>query len=119
MGASCPGRHLTSLRPWYHADLLRNHGLHCRGVTRGARGHNYSGAESLWGRRKSQHYHKCILQYSTKISGLNMEAPKLLLEPGAIYPRYAPAALAAYLKLVFGFASCLNRASVIGFPLHS
>ena len=48
-----------------------------------------------------------------------MEAPKLLLEPGAIYPRYAPAALAAYLKLVFGFASCLNRASVIGFPLHS
>jgi len=48
---SCLGRHLTSLRPWYHADLLRNHRLHCRGVTREERGHNSPRAESLWGRR--------------------------------------------------------------------
>jgi len=55
---SCPGRHLNSLRPWYHADLLRNHGLHCWDVTRG------KGAQ-LSGRRKSHQYHKCILQCST------------------------------------------------------
>ena len=53
---SCLGRHLTSLRPWYHADLLRNHRLHCRGVTREERGHNSpranGGAESLRGAPK-------------------------------------------------------------------
>ena len=51
MGVPCPGLHLTLSRPWHHVDLLRNLGLHCRGVTRGERGHNYPGAESLWGRR--------------------------------------------------------------------
>jgi len=37
--ASCPGPHLTSLRPWYHADLLRNHRLHWQqGRTQGGGG---------------------------------------------------------------------------------
>ena len=45
-----PG-HQTSLSPWYHANLLRNHGLHCRVVTSGGRGHNSPAVESLWGRR--------------------------------------------------------------------
>jgi len=43
-----------------------------RGVTRGAGGHNFSGAESLWGRRmtaegtkRCQNCHKYFLQYST------------------------------------------------------
>ena len=35
-GELCP-RCPPALHPWYHADLLRNHGLHCRGVTRAVR----------------------------------------------------------------------------------
>ena len=38
-GICCPAAAPVS-RPWYHADLLQNHGLHCRGVTRGERGQN-------------------------------------------------------------------------------
>jgi len=49
-----------------------------RGVTRGARGHNFPGAE------KSQQYHKYFLQYVCfrKASVSNMGAPNLLLVPG-------------------------------------
>jgi len=39
--------------------------LTARGVTRGSRGHNFPGAESLCGRRKSQQCHKYFLQYRT------------------------------------------------------
>jgi len=39
--------------------------------------------------------------------------------PGRHLTRYASAALAICLKLFFGCASFLNRASVISFPLYS
>jgi len=86
-----PEGHLTSLPPWYHADLLRNHGLHCKGVTRGERGHNSPGAESLRlrGAPKIPTVSQVLssMQYICfrKSSGSNiMGAPNLLLAPGAI-----------------------------------
>jgi len=48
-------------RPWYHADLLRNHGLHCRG-NEGGKGSTIPGAPNQYeGRRKFQQYHMCFL----------------------------------------------------------
>ena len=86
--------HPPALRPCYHADVLRNHRLHCTGVTKGERGHIYPGAESLWGAESlrgepkipSLSHVRSSMQYICfrKISGSNMGAPKLLLAPGAI-----------------------------------
>jgi len=52
-------------RPWYHPDLLQNHGLHCRGITRGERGTIPRAPNHYPGRRKSQQYHMCFLQCNT------------------------------------------------------
>ena len=51
-----------------------------RGVTRGQRGHNSSGAKSLWVRRITFFYTICFRKSSCSNTG----APNLLLVPGAI-----------------------------------
>jgi len=123
MGTACPGRHLTSLRPWYHADLLRNHGLHCRGVTRERllfyrAPNHYGGAENL-NRITSAFFNTVYLL--PKDLRFEHGGAKLASCPGRHLTslRLCCTGTAAYLKLVFGFASFLNRASIISFPLHS
>jgi len=82
-----------------------HYGSTSRGLTRGARGRNSMGAESLWGcwntaggtewwwwRQKVQTISQALsLQYICfrKTSGSNMGALNLILAPSAIYPHYA------------------------------
>ena len=70
---SCPGRHLTSWRPWYHADLQYSGITNCSaGAERGGKGTQFPWYRiTMWApnhcgeRQKSQHYQKCLLQCST------------------------------------------------------
>jgi len=79
------------VRTWkfvYFRKIFRFSLHNTRDVTRGARGHNSPGAESLRGARKSQKCYRHFFQNSTvascKTSGLNMRAANLYFAPDAI-----------------------------------
>jgi len=54
-----------------------------------------------------------------KISGSNKGAPKLLLAPGAIQPRYAPVATAAVAIIALRWRSNASFSFMLLFTLHS
>jgi len=108
--------------------MLQNYTMQGRNE-RGQEGSNSTGAQSLWGRRitagVAENLNSITSAFFNTVHLLPKDlrfehgGAKLASAPGAIQLRFGLAALAAYLKPVFGFASFLNRASVIRFPLQS
>jgi len=80
----------------------------------GQGGHNSPGAKSPWGRRKVPTMSQVLssIQYICFLTTLNsnMGAPNLLLAPGAIKLRYAPAT-----SLGFGALICSSAVTSVTF----